>query len=172
MPSQSKFGALIFLLIISVCAAIPVLAFQNEPDGFRGIKWGTNISKLPDMYLVEDGGDLKYYTRPYDRMRIGDADIERITYGFYKNRFYRMEIRFSEFSNFTRLKATFFDQYGIGVKPHADLEDYWWVGSTVNILIGYNEITFKGAITILFRPINEEKATDDKQKAKKGTKKF
>ena len=168
MPLQRRLGRLIFLLMMLVWPAIPTFAFQNEPAGFRGIKWGTNISELHDMYIVEDVGDLKFYTRVYDRLRIEDADIERINYGFYKNRFYRVEIRFSEFSNFMRLKTAFFSQFGEGGKPHSDLEDYWWIGSTVNILMSYNEITYRGGITLFFRPINEEKAVDDKQKAKKG----
>jgi hypothetical protein len=33
-----------------------VLGFDNEPDGFRGIKWGTDISaNASDMTLFEKG---------------------------------------------------------------------------------------------------------------------
>ena len=167
---QGKLGILGFLLIITFCITTPAFAFQNEPDGFRGIKWGTNISELPDMGLVEDAGDLKYYSRLYDSMKIGDTRVDRIIYGFYKDRFYRVEISFSEFSNFTRLKATFLDQYGSGYKPYSLLEDYWWDGSTVSIVMDYNEILGKGRIIFFFKPISEEKKADDIQRAKKGVK--
>jgi len=41
------------LVCMAVCLSmmVPLLssAFQNEPDGFRSIKWGTNISTLGIM---------------------------------------------------------------------------------------------------------------------------
>jgi hypothetical protein len=167
---QGKLGILGFLLIITFCITTPAFAFQNEPDGFRGIKWGTNISELRDMGLVEDVDDLKYYSRKDDKMKLGDTDIEQIRYGFYKDRFYTVKISFSEFSNFTRLKATFIDQYGLGYKLYSKLEDYSWVGSTVSIVMDYNEILGKGRIIFFFKPISEEKKADDIQRAKKGVK--
>jgi len=82
-PSQRDLETLVFLLIISVWVSLPAFAFQNEPDGFRGIKWGTNISELPDMSLSEDYGNSKFYLRKGEKLKIGDADIDRIGYGFY-----------------------------------------------------------------------------------------
>ena len=170
MPSQKKLGTLIFLLIISVCVSMPAFAFQNEPDGFRGIKWGTDISQLNDMVFDSGDGDVKYYSRKADKMKIGDTDIEQIGYGFYKNRFYTVKIRFSGFSNFTRLKASLLDQYGSGDKPFSRLEDYSWVGSTVSIVMNFDETFDKGKLFFFFKPISEEKKADEMQRVKKSFK--
>ena len=170
MPSQRMLGTLVFLLIISVCVAIPALAFQNEPDGFRGIKWGTNLSELPDMVLTEDVGDEKFYTRKSDKMKIGEADIGRISYRFYKNRFCGVLVGFTGSSNFTKLKAVLFDQYGQPEQTNQFMEKYSWLGGSVVIALHYNEISKTGNIFYGFIPIRQEEEMDDKQKAKKGAK--
>lgn len=170
MHSLRKLGTLIFLVILSVCVAIPAVAFQNEPDGFRGIKWGTNISELPDMSLSEDRGDSKFYLRKGDKLKIGDADIDRISYGFYKGRFNRLFIIYKGSLNFTKLRDTFFAQYGQGSKPNRFMEQYYWVGETVSIAFEHSEITKEGKIFYTYDFISNEKEADSKAKAKEGAK--
>ena len=170
MFSQKKSVMIVFLLILSGSIIIPAFAFQNEPDGFRGIKWGTNISELPDMSLSEDYGNLKFYLRKGDKLKIGDADIDRINYGFYKGRFNKLFIIYKGSLNFKKLKDTFFDQYGQGSKPNRFMEQYYWVGQTVSISFEHSEITQKGNIFYTYDPISNEKEADSKEKAKNGAK--
>jgi hypothetical protein len=118
IPSQKKLGMLAFLLIVTACFAIPAFAFQNEPDGFRGVKWGTNINELHDMVLYQEDGDTKAYQRNNDKIKIGDAEISLVVYGFYKGRFYAVHIGFNGDSNFKKLKNTFFDQFGQGYQSN------------------------------------------------------
>jgi len=40
-------GIIISLIAIGIMPSTPTSAFQNEPAGFRGVKWGTPINKLP-----------------------------------------------------------------------------------------------------------------------------
>ena len=47
-----------YFLKVALCVSILILpcssfGFQNEPDSFRGIKWGTNIKKLSNTDLVD-----------------------------------------------------------------------------------------------------------------------
>jgi len=61
------------------------LAFQNEPEGFRGLKWGD--SPTEDM-VIDTVEDLRMWcTRDNERLYIGPAEIERIRYVFYKGEF-------------------------------------------------------------------------------------
>jgi len=172
MPSQRRLGRGIFLLIISVCVAIPVFAFQNEPDGFRGIKWGTNISQLPDMGLTEDDGGTKYYVKNNDKMKIGDADINQLVYGFYKNRFCVVAIVFDGYSNFSKIKETLVNEYGKPDQPNELMAKYAWYGQTVGLVFEYKDSSKKGEIWHFFIPIKQEEIKDTKEKAKKGTKDF
>jgi hypothetical protein len=158
--SHRKLGTRLFLLIISVYVAIPAFAFQNEPDGFRGIKWGTNISELTDMLVVESGKDTLYYARKTDNMKIGDADIGQISYGFYKNRFFVALVEYKGYVSFTKLKAILFDQYGKPEQPNQPMENYFWVGGTVDIYFDYNDMLKSGNVYFSFRPIQQERAKE------------
>jgi hypothetical protein len=158
--SHRKLGTRLFLLIISVCVAIPALAFQNEPDGFRGIKWGTNISELSDMLVVESGKDTLYYSRKDENMKVGDADIDQISYGFYKNRFFVVLVEYHGHSNFTKLKAILIDQYGKAEQPNQLMERYFWFGGTVDIYFDYNDMHKNGNIYYSFRPIQQERGKE------------
>jgi len=80
------------ILVIVSIMMMPLLsfAFQNEPDGFRGIKWGTNIDKLSRIELINIGdyGDgRKVYKRRNDKMAIGEVKLNGIFYCFWKNQF-------------------------------------------------------------------------------------
>jgi len=155
---KKHFCILIVFSAFLILSSLPAFAFQNEPDGFREIKWGTNISELTDMLLVESGRDSEYYCRKNDKTKIGDTNIDQISYGFYKNRFYVVLVEYTGFLNFTKLKAILFDQYGKPDQPNQLMEKYFWSGRTVDIYFDYNEILKKGAIYYAFRPIQQERA--------------
>lgn len=166
MPSQRKLGTLLILLVIRVCLAIPAFAFQNEPDEFRGIKWGTNIRELPNMDLSKDAGESKYYHRRYEKMRIADAELEQIDYGFYKGRFLSVTIYFKGDLNFDKLKTILDTRYGDADLSDFNLKEYIWVGRSVNISFGYKQTTKKGIISYLFKPITEGKGKDQVNREK------
>ena len=57
--------------------------------GFRGIKWGTDINKVPGMEIDEDFGDgLICYTRKEDEgLILSDVQVEKVRYAFYNGHF-------------------------------------------------------------------------------------
>ena len=82
------------LLIIFVATPVFGLpSFQNSPDGFRGIKWGDPPSTLGN-YESLSGNDeyMKIYTRPDDKMRLGEVRLYNIYYIFYLDRFMGIHI--------------------------------------------------------------------------------
>jgi hypothetical protein len=151
---KNKYGINLALLGVMIFLFPSLLfAFQNEPDNFRGIRWGVNITELHDMRLDEVNGDAKYYVKENDKMKIGDADIKKVDYAFYKGRFYSVQIRFSNSLNFSKIKETFFQLYGSAYRPNRFMEDYWWDGSNVIIELKYNEISEEGIAIYMFKPI-------------------
>jgi len=169
-PSEKRLVMAVFLLIVAVSAPSLTFAFQNEPDGFRGIKWGTEISQLPDFVFDKGAGDLKWYRRRRDKLKIGAADVGHITYGFYKNEFLAVLIGYEGFHNFTDLKAIFFYQYGEGRKLDQSLEQYWWLGRDVSIKLEYGKVSQKGQIWYNYTPNRGQMPTDDNERAKEGAK--
>ena len=127
------------------------LAFQNEPDGFRGIKWGTNLSDLPDMQYLSSKRSAALYTIKGDKMKIGDADLDAVYYGFSKGRFFSVIIQFNSLPNYHIMKQTLFRKYGKG-ESLSPAEGYKWPGPSVNIVLGYSKHSQKGRVTYLHKP--------------------
>jgi len=162
--------AVIVIMVISFLFSVYSFSYQNEPDGFRGIKWGSDIKSLRGMKLVEDHHkDAKYYIRKSDKLKIGEAPLKSIAYGFNKDRFYFVYIRFNSTTNFSSIKETLFEQYGAGVQNNKSKEEYVWLGGNVNISLQYDEISQRGKIYYLFKPVSPEEDRDkyeDKDKDK------
>ncbi len=147
--------------------APPVPTFQNEPDGFRGIKWGTKITRLSGMELVRTEGAEKYYVRPEDKLKIGKADIESITYGFYRDDFFKVIIRVKGLMNYLDLKQTLTGVYGDGENVFG--KDFFaWSGKQVLITIEFQRMLNEGEALYTYNPIMEKMSKETGRKTVKG----
>ena len=95
--------------------------------------------------------------------------LKSIAYGFHKDRFYFVYIRFNSIINFSSIKETLFEQYGAGVQDNKSKEEYVWLGGDVNISLRYDEISQKGKIYYFFKPISQEEGRYKEEKSKEGT---
>lgn len=151
-------------VMLSICA----LAYENEPSDFRGVKWGTNIEKLPGMVVTLDGGDLKAYTRKGDKMMIGDATLNSLHYIFYKDEFYCVRIEFKGFSSFSKIRDEVFRMHG---KPGGEEyieRHFYWGGSNTSIKLDYDDSTEMGELGYKFLPIDFQIDEDERIKATEG----
>ncbi len=124
----------------------------------KGIKWGAHISDIPGMVLMGDvGSGKKVYRREGKGMNIGDADLEAVMYGFYKDRLEDAQIHFRSPSNFAKLKKMLFQTCGPGCQPNQSLETYHWFGRKFSMLLTFDEASGKGAISCTFMPIYRER---------------
>ncbi len=150
------------LVLIVGIAAVLVMAYlfltstAKEPADFRGIKWGSNIRDLPDMKLLAEEGDLKFYEKTNDRMKIDNVDADKIIYGFYKDRFYNVMIYYSSLAHYTRMRETLSNTFGKPFQPNESEQKLFWNGEHVNLLLHFDEATDTGRITYLFKPIQLE----------------
>ena len=134
----------------------------------EGIEWGTNITDLPDMILMGGiGGGKRIYARKGERKKIGDADVEAVLYGCYKDRLEAVQIHFRHSRNFAKLKEMLFRIYGPGQRPVRSMETYHWYGKQVSVFFAYNQVLEKGAIGYTFMPIYREEREDGKRAHKK-----
>lgn len=161
---------------------------RSEPDGFRGIRWGTEISALGDMEKVEQdkssNSDLAWYRRRGDSLAIGNAKLENIFYSFWMGNFDSVWIDFKGDENFEILKKELFERFGkaleseelmrkmdrgVSKEPsaggHGD-EFYAWWGKNAEMSLSYSKDRHKGAFSIYSRTIREERKAYEKQKEK------
>jgi len=120
----------------------------SEPDGFRGIKWGTHISTVNDMVQVWENGDRKFYARKGEELEIGGAKLHQIIYVFWQERL--MEVRVSilknydgsrdELVNFNIVKNICFEQFGERKTPMLAREEYTWRGEKTWVHLGRGDL--------------------------------
>ena len=161
---------IVLLLSFLILPSFEAIAFQNEPDGFRGIKWGTNIKNLRDMQLYGDFGDEKFYTRKNDKLKIGEAKLEKITYIFNKGRLGGVMICFTSASNASIIKETLTQHYGENFfTPPAEI--LAWNGRNVFISFSYIEmegIDCNGSVHYTYKPLKKEEEKKKMEKMRKG----
>jgi hypothetical protein len=128
---------------------------NSEPDGFAGIKWGTEFSEVKSD-MVESRSitnptepDVKikiYYTKKGDNLKMGEAQLDKIEYGFFRGKFAEVQITATGPLNFNHLKKVLFEKYGTVDKPIQGL--YPWNGSVTRIALRYDEPTRMSSFTI------------------------
>jgi hypothetical protein len=141
-----------------VCAVwlVPAGAYQNEPKGFGGMKWGESVLGLSELVLVLDGGALKAYVRKGDDMVLGGAQLDRLHYIFYRDRFYCVHMEFSGPESFGTLRDVLVDWYGPGEEKKASGLHVYWVGETTSVTLNYNAAEQKGELGYKYMPIDAQ----------------
>jgi hypothetical protein len=145
-----------------------------EPEGFRGINWGTDLSMLSDMVpLGSDSsyGEINTYLRNGDELTIGAASLERIEYGFWKDKFRGVKVLTKGYSNWTGLRDVMFEKFGKGYLTIKDPEEYFWPGEKTNMILQYDRTTTIGILFMVSKIMGKEIDKDRRQKNKEGAKK-
>lgn len=138
-------------LLSILLSATLTLAFQNEPDGFRGMGWGTDIALVKNMQLIKTNpAEAKLYIKSDDSLTIGGATLESIIYGFNpEGKFESVTISLKDYKNFLALKLDCFKKYG-DVEELEDStgneEKYLWQGKTTNIYLTFSRSTNIGIL--------------------------
>lgn len=133
-------------------------AFENEPDGFRGLKWSD--SPTEDMeYIFESKATGKAYVRPADKMSIGNAQFYMIGYGFYgkPERFFSVSCFFRGEENYDLLKIICEGKFGEATEE-GWLYELIWQGQGSCIILDYDLIEEEGYLTLASSMIMIEKA--------------
>jgi len=107
--------------LAAICAVLACLGLAGsalaadpakKPDGFRGVAWGTAVSALKDMTLVENDGDFADYDRSGDKKDLGGMPVDMVTYGFYKGQFYHAAIAYAGGTGFDAIQEQMVIKYG------------------------------------------------------------
>ena len=184
-----KILAILFTIFLIGCfASARSSKPRSDPDGFRGIKWGTEISTVKDLEKVEQDklsdSDLVWYTRKGDTLAIGEGKLENIFYSFWTGNFEGVWIDFKGEENFEALKKELFEQFGKALESDGSMKKmgkradrerspteragtfYAWWGKNTEVWLSYSKDRHKGTLTINSRRIREERKDYEKQKEK------
>ena len=130
----------------SLCAA----AMNNEPADFRGIGWGAPIENHEkELIPLSTNGDRAYYRRPSDQMSWGGAEIQKISYRFFKGRFSGSTLQLFGASNKKAITAKMFELYGTPEQPNKRVPQYYWTGDKAKVVL-FCEVTDYCVIDMAF----------------------
>ncbi|MGD9504362.1 MAG: hypothetical protein AB7W37_05605 [Syntrophobacteraceae bacterium] len=159
---------LILAVLFGILFPFHVGAYQREPGDFRGLRWGSASGELPGATLASKDGSYAFFTSKDEKQDIGDAEVEKIVYGYYKDRLFSVMVYYKSLPNFLKLKDIYSQQYGPPDRPNEYMDKYFWNGETVDIFIAYEDIRAEGKISYMYKPIEKEIEADEKLEAKQG----
>jgi len=189
---MKKIKALTFVFCIFFVGCLASKQYskpRSEIDGFRGIKWGAEITALGDMEKVEQdkspNRDIVWYTRKGETLTFGRAKLENIFYSFWMGDFESVWMDFKGEENFQALKQEVFERFGKVLESgellkktekealmerstmrYGEEEFYFWDGKQMEMWLSYSKSRHKGTLSINSKKINEERRAYEKQKEK------
>jgi hypothetical protein len=162
-------GGAIGLMVVCVLLFNYASTTNEEKEGLLGISWAANIRDLPDMQLIAEDGDHRYYTRSRDEFKVEGITVDKIVYGFYKGRFFNVMAYFGSKPSFAKMKDRLTSRYGAPYKPDETDVKFFWTVDTVHLLLTYDEATNLGRVSYFYQPIEGEIEQSEKAKGEKAS---
>lgn len=128
---------------------------SGEPDNFRNIKWGADVSSLSGSSRIAGEGDLAFYAKENDSLQVDGLNVDQVIYGFHKNRFYTAMIYFPG-SSFNRMKEIMTAKLGEPGMPDKTPSKLVWDGSTVTVLLTSSGDSETARLAYLYKPVQLE----------------
>lgn len=144
--------AIVFVVLCVVFFALPAFAMKNEPEGFRGIPWGTPApendlngkNKWGLVKLIDLMSETLYF-RKNESALMGGARVESISYYFQESLgFARAVIEFSGAENCELLRKACIENWGSpDIERKNSTKEYdgvtfFWFGEKISIRLSYN----------------------------------
>lgn len=98
--------------------------------GHGGIDWLMTPAQISGLELIgkdPDDDSIDQYWRPGEQMQLGQAMLDGIIYGFWKNRLYSIMMWVDGPPGFERLRNAVFHRYGQGRKSSKVNDRYLWI---------------------------------------------
>ena len=134
---------LLFFLLMTLAGCLTTakkLDFVREMDGFREYKWGMSVEEIGEALIpegVDEGRNIKWFTKKDDLLYIGKANVESITYVFDAGRFVAVSVTAQGLSNYKALREELKERLG-KIQPIKENTFSWDLPHT-SVLFSYNK---------------------------------
>lgn len=168
---MKKISIVYLALILFFSCAVPTSA--QTTDGFRGFKWGTDISKMKSKFglkLKEKAGHSRIYTSNVHS--IGTVKLTYCYFTFYRNKFSDVLIIAEEFTGTHDLLDILKEKYGDDYSEFESVNTFIW--HTEGTTVGYIGDLPKNSATVYLQSdsLDQEIKNDKAEEAKEGAKDF
>ena len=166
---------LVIALVVSVLfSGGAAFAFQNEPEGFRGLKWGDPPGEKME-FLSKEYEWLRIYRDPGDKLELGDAEFYEISYRFYTpsnatvRRLMDVSLYFKYKGNFDILKTICKVKFGEPTRERS--YTLIWMSLATSVSLVYDSPYKYGFLILgsspIFKQYTEEKEKRQAEEAEK-----
>jgi hypothetical protein len=130
---------------------IPQLQVANPPatpsipsnrSVFRDLAWGMRPSSMPGLLLSQTNpayGGVDEFFYPEEDLKLGEAPLNGIVYGFWQNRLYTITIWADGRPRYEKLRRWVIDTYGSGHQRKKEVERRIWYGDGSDRLLEFDE---------------------------------
>ena len=126
----------------------------SEPDGFRGLKWQTDIATLDPLHtmeVIEIFGPFVYYKKNKEDLYLVTVKLNNIIYEFWNGKFSGVMIKVKGSNQFQILKEYVFARFGPGqrskVLEQLNVEDFYYNGIKTRMYLKYSDIDRTGDLS-------------------------
>lgn len=159
------------LLLVIVATLLLCLGraytFQNEPEGFRGLKWGD--PPVPKMeFLKKVDRWMSIYSLAGEKLELGDAQFYMVLYQFYTpsnatvRRLMGVGLYFKEKENFEILRTICTVKFGEPTREGFD--ELGWVSLAASVILKYDSIDEEGFLGLSSTPIFQQYTREKEKK--------
>jgi len=154
-------GAVILLSAMTLLAQDKMFTYDysfkpgTEPDGFRGLKWQTNIATLDPLHTMEVialVGPLVYYKKNKEDLYLVTVKLDDIIYEFWNGKFSGVIIKVRGENQFQILKDYVFARFGTGqrskVLEQLNVQDFYYNGVKTRMSLKYSDIDRTGELSM------------------------
>ena len=127
----------------------------SEPDGFRGIKWQTDIATLDPLHtmeVIEIVGPFVYYKKNKEDLQLVTVKLDDIIYEFWNGKFSGVIIKVRGNNQFQILKDYVFARFGPGqrskVLEQLNVQDFYYNGVKTRMYLKFSDIDRTGRAQI------------------------
>lgn len=148
---MKKTTAVVLVAVMVLAFSTGVFAFQNEPNGFRGLVWGDAPGEDLEIVIPEEN-KMIVYTKKEENLFLGNVPLDTVMYGFFDRRFCNATVIFKGTNAFNEVKKLIEQKFG-----KANNETFMqlaWVGTVTTIIL--QEKIEEGFFTIFSPTIFQE----------------
>lgn len=127
----------------------------TEPDGFRGLKWGTDIATLDPLHTMEVVaivGPFVFYKKDKEDLRLVNVELNNIIYEFWNGKFSGVIIKVRGERQFQVLKNYCFARFGTGqrskILEQMDAQDFYYNGVRTRMYLKYSDLEHEGDLSL------------------------
>jgi hypothetical protein len=153
-------GAVILLSAMTLLAQDKMFTYDysfkpgSEPDGFRGIKWQTDIATLDPLHtmqVIAIVGPFVYYKKNKEDLNLVTVKLDDIIYEFWNGKFSGVVIKVRGNNQFDILKDYVFARYGTGQRSKTlkelNVQDYYYNGVKTRMYLKFSDIDRTGELS-------------------------